>query len=149
MLAGENFGDHPVSVCPVIGAFLRCYNDAIDDERRQDLYAYAAKVVGSRSSRDVRQARLDRLERWVAERRRGRRISSLVARLRTSTSSGTLEHLGSDAVRVIPRHTDGTHAEVLALIDELLALGDRHLQHHPAAAAARHFEAGQGRPQVA
>ena len=48
MLAGEPFSDHPHSVCPVIGSFLRAYNDRIDDRRRQDLYAYAAAVVGSR-----------------------------------------------------------------------------------------------------
>jgi len=27
ILAGEPFTDHPQSVCPVIGAFLRAYND--------------------------------------------------------------------------------------------------------------------------
>ena len=37
MLAGEPFNDHPRSVCPVIGSFLRAYNDRIDDGRRQDL----------------------------------------------------------------------------------------------------------------
>jgi hypothetical protein len=36
-------------VCPVIDSFLRAYNDRIDDGRRQGLYAYAAKVVGSRA----------------------------------------------------------------------------------------------------
>ena len=51
MLAGEPFSDHPLSVCPVIGSFMRAYNDRIDDRRRQDLFAYAAKVVGSRASR--------------------------------------------------------------------------------------------------
>jgi hypothetical protein len=47
MLAGEQFTDHPRSVSRVVGAFLRCYNDMLDDTRRQDLYEYAAKVVGS------------------------------------------------------------------------------------------------------
>ena len=37
MLAGEQFTDHPWSVCPVVGSFLRAYNDAIDDDRRQDV----------------------------------------------------------------------------------------------------------------
>ena len=53
MLAGEPFSDHPVCSCPVIGSFLRAYNDSLDDERRQDLYAYAAKVVGSRAGGTV------------------------------------------------------------------------------------------------
>ena len=60
MLAGEPFSDHPRSVCPVIGSFLRAYNDQIDDGRRQDLYGYAAKVVGSRASQDVQHARAER-----------------------------------------------------------------------------------------
>lgn len=37
MLAGEEFSDEPVSVCPVTAAFLRRHNDSIDDQRRQDL----------------------------------------------------------------------------------------------------------------
>ena len=45
MLAGESFDDHPSSVCPVIGMVLRAYNDGVDDERRQDLYRWAAEVV--------------------------------------------------------------------------------------------------------
>ncbi len=43
MLAGETFTDHPESVCPVIGSLLRAYNDRLDDDRRQDLYRYAAQ----------------------------------------------------------------------------------------------------------
>jgi hypothetical protein len=46
MLAGEAFSDRPSSVAPSIAAFLRAYNDMIDDERRQDLYAYAARILG-------------------------------------------------------------------------------------------------------
>ena len=43
MLAGEPFSDHPRCACPVIGSFLRAYNDSVDDDRRQDLYAYASR----------------------------------------------------------------------------------------------------------
>ena len=64
MLAHEPFSDHPHSVCPAIGSFLRAYNDSIDDERRQDLYAYAAMVVGSRASIDVEHMRAERLMAW-------------------------------------------------------------------------------------
>jgi hypothetical protein len=35
VLAGERFGDRPRAVCPVIAAFLRRYNDSVDDVRRQ------------------------------------------------------------------------------------------------------------------
>ena len=50
MLAGERFTDHPASVCPVIGSFLRAYNDLVDHGRRQGLYELASLVVGSRAS---------------------------------------------------------------------------------------------------
>ncbi|MDQ2894470.1 MAG: hypothetical protein M3Y09_02295, partial [Actinomycetota bacterium] len=60
MLAGEPFTDHPRSVCPAIGSFMRAYNDAIDDHRRQDLCAYAATVAGSRSGHEIECARTDR-----------------------------------------------------------------------------------------
>jgi hypothetical protein len=42
MLADEPFSDRPRSVCPVIAAFLRSYNDGLDDERRRDLYRFAS-----------------------------------------------------------------------------------------------------------
>src|SRR5947208_3752516 len=72
MLAGESFTDHPASVCPVIGSFLRAYNDSVDDERRQDLYAYASKVVGSRTSAAVQRARAEHLSPWAQQFKRAK-----------------------------------------------------------------------------
>jgi hypothetical protein len=120
MLAGEPFSDHPQSVCPVIGSFLRAYNDSIDDRRRQDLYAYAAQVVDSRAPQDIQDARAERLSAWVLERRQRRwtrlpRPTSLVR-------NPDPEVVASHAVRAIRKHRDQTHAEALALIDELLAI---------------------------
>jgi len=54
MLAGEPFTDHPHAVDRRLGAFLRAYNDAVDDERRQDLYPLAAAVVGTGRQRGFR-----------------------------------------------------------------------------------------------
>jgi hypothetical protein len=71
MLAGESFTDEPASVCPVIASFLRAYNDSVDDERRRDLLAYAAKVVGSRACAEVQSAREERLAAWRFEILRG------------------------------------------------------------------------------
>src|ERR1700722_3440850 len=48
MLAGDRFTDRPPSVCPLVGALLRTYNDKLDNRKRQDLYRYAADSVGSR-----------------------------------------------------------------------------------------------------
>ena len=56
MLAGEPFTDHPNSASPTIASLLRAYNDSIDDRRRQDLHARAAKLIGSRASPAVERA---------------------------------------------------------------------------------------------
>jgi len=128
MLAGEPFSDHPQSVSPVIGSFLRAYNDAIEDNRRQDLYAYASRVVGSRGSADVERSRGDRLLDWTAGIRTDRWAHRLLpARLRPAVPlrRPSTEALGTHAVRAIRRHTDETHAAVLALVDELLMMGAR------------------------
>src|SRR5258707_15010742 len=50
MLAGEPFSDHPETVCPVIAAFLRGYNDRLPDGELDELYPYAALVVGTAAS---------------------------------------------------------------------------------------------------
>jgi hypothetical protein len=116
MLAGEHFSDHPNSVCPVIAALLRNYNDRIDDRRRQDLYPYAAKIVGTRGSVGLERARARHLSDLVPERRRG-----LWALLfgRTEPSSDVL------AARVIEqlcRRGEDTHTVILGLVDQLMAL---------------------------
>jgi len=122
MLAGEPFSDNPLSVCPVIGSFLRAYNDLIDDDRRQDLYEYASKVVGSRATEAVERARTEHLMAWAAARQRRlwKRLLAVAARrwLRVESKQ---TFLGAPVVRMI-RHTNETHGEALALIDELLAL---------------------------
>jgi uncharacterized protein YjiS (DUF1127 family) len=126
MLAGEPFSDHPACACPVIGSFLRAYNDSLDDERRQDLYAYAAKVVGSRSTGAVQRARAERLAGWEIELRRRRPLRRMLPeRLRDLGlhRRHALDTVGTHAVHAIRRHTDAVHAEALGLIDELLAMG--------------------------
>src|SRR5262245_47275834 len=60
MLADEPFRDRSPSISPTIGAFLRTYNDGIDEERRQDLYSVAALIVGSASRRAVERERVNR-----------------------------------------------------------------------------------------
>src|SRR5690242_7513367 len=105
MLAGEPFSDRPQSVCPVIGSFLRAYNDRIDDGRRQDLYAYAAKVVGSRASQDVEHARAERLNAWALELHWRPWFARLVpARLRALVPTPPADLVGSNAVCAIQQH---------------------------------------------
>lgn len=140
MLAGEPYSDHPDSVCPVIGAFLRAYNDHVDDRRRQDLYAYAASAVGTRAGIEV-------------ERQRGQMCRALVRRINglgalseqplgCSEKPGRLrrwlqgychrpEHAGDRAARAFGggpgcagRMLDRElHRPALRFIDELIAVG--------------------------
>ena len=106
-------------------AFLRGYNDAVDSERRQDLYCYASEAVGSRGGPDVVDARTDLLEKRTRELREARRRWSLLQRL---FGLEIQPSFGSDlafAVRTLSDRGQHGHAEALALVDELLAIGRR------------------------
>lgn len=127
MLAGEPFSDRPASVSRVIGGFLRAYNDTLDDDRRQDLYDYAAKIVGSASSDAVEQERREYMSRWASEQRDRRPIPRLLRPFRslfkTRLVADSRPDPGPEAMRALGRINDDAHAAALALIDELLAIG--------------------------
>jgi hypothetical protein len=141
MLSGEPFTDHPASVCPVIGSFLRSYNDSIDESRRQSLCEYASRVVGSRATHRVEEARAARLAEWAEEMHRRRRTWFLRSPLRALTGlrKPPIDAVGSNAVHSIHKHTEATHTAALALVDELLAIGvhDERVSARVAAARAR------------
>ncbi len=128
MLAGEGFSDHPRSVSRPIASFLRGYNDLLDDRRRGDLYRYAAQTVGTADSAAIEEARADRLLAWadrVWDYRASRSVLDRIRirRVRRERSTDP-EPAGTYAVRAIRKVTDETHAEVLAVVDELIAIGD-------------------------
>jgi hypothetical protein len=52
-VAGEPWSDHPVCASEVIGAFMRSWNDSLDDEGRQKLKPYVTKLVGSKASQEI------------------------------------------------------------------------------------------------
>ena len=126
MIAGEVFTDRPATACPVIAGFMRAYNDRTGDERRQDLYRYAAEVVGTRATPDIEHARERRCLEW-ADMMRSQRPFVIRWMSRGSSSSFErrlgLDAAGTYAARSIRRHTDRTHAAALALVDELIAMG--------------------------
>jgi hypothetical protein len=126
MLAGEDFSDHPASVSRPIAALLRTYNDLVDDRRRQDLYEYAARVVGTATRPDVERARADRLVEWADDRWTRCAGWRLVARLKHRRARKALrrdwEAPARYAVKALGRLCDQTHADVLGLIDELVEL---------------------------
>ena len=127
MLAGEGFSDHPRSVSRPIAAFLRGYNDLLDDRRRADLYRYASLTVGTASSRSVEDARVGRLLAWGDELWERRASRSLLERLRQRRAaqerSSDPEPAGTYAVHAIGKVRDDSHAAALALVDALIAMG--------------------------
>ena len=129
MLAGERFSDRPRSVSPVIAAFLRGYNDLVDERRRQDLIRYAAEAVGTAASEEVELARVRRLVQWADERSRESprpivlgAFGSLWTRRLPPTDP---DSAGVYAIRSIHRGSGRIHRHVLALLDELIAMGGR------------------------
>jgi hypothetical protein len=123
MLAGEEFTDRPTSVCPVVGAFLRAYNDAVDDRRRQDLYGYASAAVGTRASATVTRRRAQRcldelraLRRWP--------LATLTAPRALPDSVPGMERVAGRLARELNRSGIGSHARALRIADALIAMGD-------------------------
>jgi hypothetical protein len=131
MIAGEPFSDRPQCVCRVIGALLRPYNDKAGD-RRQDLYPYAAAIVGTRGSTRL-------------ERRRLKRCLEEIDALDALGGSGTLRHraqawhlrrlaaqpltefaidrFGFDLVDLLRRRDPQWHDRVVALVGDLAEMG--------------------------
>ena len=65
-IAGEPWSDHPNCVCPVIGAFMRSWNDALPDEdRTRLLLPLIAKTVGTRGSAALANRRATMATDWL------------------------------------------------------------------------------------
>jgi hypothetical protein len=123
MLADEPFSDHPDSVCPVIAAFLRTYNDRLDDRRRQDLYPVASLVVGSRRDARVEAARAELCRaRALGGRGPRRGLRRLVAH--RPPDAWKPADAGVAAARAVPV-TEESHRRALAFIEELVAVRRR------------------------
>jgi hypothetical protein len=124
MLAGERFSDRPKSVCPLIGALLRTYNDNLDDRRRQDLYRFAAEAVGTRGDYALERARAE----VALEAARG----AAPRRAEPARDAGPEEIaeyvVESMARRAYSRYRsrrwdDGAHEQMVALVERLIAIG--------------------------
>src|ERR687888_1781198 len=46
-MAGEAHSDRPECVSPVVGAFARSWNDALEETTRQQLRPYLARMIGT------------------------------------------------------------------------------------------------------
>jgi hypothetical protein len=124
MLAGERFSDRPTSVCPIVGAVVRAYNDAVDDRRRQDLYRFAADAVGTRGD-------------FTLQRRRAQ-VALDYARARGATEpepepDAGPEEIADHLIGALARRPrsrsprrrwdDASHAEMLSLLERLIVTG--------------------------
>jgi hypothetical protein len=131
LLAREPFSDHPVSVCPVIGAVLRAYNDNIGDERRQDLYRFASLAVGTRGSQAVQERRIELCREWVEEEQRDRRRrlrAVLPPRALVPADSNSPEMVGTAVARLSVKRAKrdpGAHAAMLRFVESLVAVGSK------------------------
>jgi hypothetical protein len=65
LIADEEFSDRPRCVCPVIGAFLRGWNDRAPYAERQRLSPYAERIVGSRGGPSLTRERREICLRWA------------------------------------------------------------------------------------
>lgn len=105
MLAGERFTDRPRCADPVVAAFLRAFNDRLDQRERQRLLPYAAMVVGTRGSRRATAARRRRCLRFAC----GREHAGPLVRVRIAALVG-LRH----AARVRTGAPEWAAREVIA-----------------------------------
>ncbi|MEK6326142.1 MAG: hypothetical protein AABM66_01280 [Actinomycetota bacterium] len=131
LLAQEEFSDRPRCVCPVIGAFMRGWNDRAPYAERQRLSPYAERIVGSRSSSTVTRERRDLCLRWAgADLSHGaiRRLwcrAGMRVRIAIFCGPGAAvrpnEGAGDYAARVAMARDDADGA--FELLDALLAVG--------------------------
>ena len=66
-IAGEPWSDHPECVCPVIAAFLRNWNDSLNDDERNKFItpALILKTIGTRSTKAVERKRSLMAADWL------------------------------------------------------------------------------------
>jgi hypothetical protein len=120
MLADEPFSDHPPSVSTVIAAFLRSYNDHVDDERRQDLYRYAARVSDTRADADAERRRSNICLAWARSCRHRPKLRVRILHLLLRHCQGPdVDAVYAARAAVL---TPGGHERALAFLDELIDL---------------------------
>jgi hypothetical protein len=131
IIGGERFSDRPDCVCPVVGAFLRGWNDRAGYADRQRLRPYASLVVGTGGYRRTSRIRRDRCLEWAGadldRGRIGRAVEHLRIRVRIAWSVGLWSALrlndgaGAYAARFCFAH--GGSDEAFDLLDRLLEVG--------------------------
>jgi len=132
MLAGERFSDRPVTACPVIGSFLRAYNDVCGDTDRQELLACAASVVETRCPR-AEAARVEHcvdvaidcyraLPRWRRALDGAYGVQAILDAAAGPRDRTDLDRIGYHLARLV-RRSRGGGDRALDLVEELAAIG--------------------------
>ena len=109
-VAGEKWSDHPACACPVIGAFMRRWNDCLpDDERTELLLPLIPKLVGTRATKAMERKRATMAADWLIR-------THTVAWLRLANLDTQ-----ADALASLPEITD--FAQCPSLMPTLKAVG--------------------------
>jgi hypothetical protein len=61
----KKWTDHPPCVCPVLGAFMRGWNDGLPDEERGMLLPFIPKLVDTRGSKALERRRATMAADWL------------------------------------------------------------------------------------
>jgi hypothetical protein len=158
VIAGEEFSDRPSCVCPVIGAFLRGWNDRASHTERQRLSPYAARIVGSRSNPRVTRKRRDICLEWAGADLSHGGVRGLLSRagmrLKIAVFCGSAaavrlnEGAGDYTSRVVFARGDAERA--FELLDALLATGQERRPDQPVATINGNGSVnGNGLPAIA
>ena len=131
MIGGEKFTDRPRCVDPVIGAFLRYWNDGVGYADRQRLEPYASLVVGTGGNRRMSRIRRDICLSYAGAKLDRGPLRRVAARLRMRTRIAWAvgmfpaiwlkEGAGAYAARAC--FARGGSEEAFALLDRLLEVG--------------------------
>jgi hypothetical protein len=131
VIAREEFSDRPRCVCPVIGAFLRGFNDRASHAARQRLLPYATRIVNTRADREITRTRRDICLRWAGAQLDRGPLRRLLARIGMSLRIAMFcglgaalrpnEGAGDYAARIVVSRADTQRG--LELLEALLAAG--------------------------
>jgi hypothetical protein len=131
MIGGEKFTDRPKCVCPVIGSYLRCWNDHAGYADRQLLHPYASRVVGTGGHRRISRIRRDLCLTYAGanldRRLLGRAASRLRMRFRIAWAVGFFPAVWlKEGAGIYAAHlafSRGGSEQAFALLDRLLEIG--------------------------
>lgn len=124
ILGGEPFSDYSRRICPVIGAFLRGYNDLLNDELRQDLRPYAEQVLDTRAGPEVTERREAMSLTWARQLHDSRRFKIPWGAPGSSRWSVEDCVLAGEYAAKMANRDPRWHGRTLAFLDALLAVGE-------------------------